>query len=131
VLRVLIENNVSKKVIGWFGLFSSFGTLLCCAIPSTLVLLGFGATLVSFLGSFPQLIWLSENKGYVFSISFLMLAISYVAQKYSETQVCPVDKKENCEETKDWSRPLFWISFGINLVGAFYAFVLPKLLGYE
>lgn len=127
-LKTLKESRVAKGFFSWFGLFSSFGTLICCAIPSTLVLLGFGATLASFLGNFPQLIWLSENKGYVFSVSFFMLGVSYAGQKYSAAQVCPIDKKDDCETTKDWSRPLFWISFGINVVGTFYAFVLPHLL---
>lgn len=124
----LTENNFIKKFFSWFGLFSSFGTLFCCAIPSTLVLLGFGATLASFLGSFPQVIWLSENKGYVFGFSILMLAISYAGQKYAQTQICPIDKKEDCEKTKDWSKPLFLFSLGINVVGSFYAFVLPRIL---
>jgi hypothetical protein len=92
------------------------------------VLLGFGATLASFLGSFPQLIWLSENKEYVFGISFLMLGVSYLGQRYAQTQVCPIDKKEDCESTKDWSKPVFWTSVIINVLGSFYAFVLPKLL---
>jgi hypothetical protein len=124
----MLPTSKGNKFFSWLGLFSSFGTLICCAIPSTLVLLGFGATLASFLGNFPQLIWLSENKGIVFGVSFIMLAISYGAQKYSQTQVCPIDKKEDCEKTKDWSKPLFWISFGINIVGSFYAFVLPRLM---
>ena len=124
----LTESNYAKKFFSWFGLFSSFGTLLCCAIPSTLVLLGFGATLASFLGNFPQLIWLSENKAYVFGLSFLMLGISYAGQRYAQMQVCPIDKKEDCEKTKDWSKPLFWFSFGINVLGSFYAFILPKIL---
>ncbi|MBL7665181.1 MAG: hypothetical protein JNM93_08610 [Bacteriovoracaceae bacterium] len=117
-----------NKFASWLGLFGSFGTLLCCAIPSSLVLLGFGATMASFLGNFPQLIWLSENKGIVFSVSFIMLGLSYIAQKYSAMQTCPIDKKEDCETAKDWSKPLFWISFSINIIGAFYAFILPKIL---
>lgn len=84
--------------------------------------------MASFLGNFPQLIWLSENKGIVFGVSFMMLGISYAAQRYSQTQVCPIDKKEDCEKTKDWSKPLFWISFAINTIGSFYAFVLPRIL---
>lgn len=127
--QVLKENNLFQKFISWFGLFSSFGTLLCCALPSTLVLLGFGATMASFLGNFPQLIWLSENKEIVFGLSFLMLGLSYVGQKYAQTQACPIDKKEDCESTKSWSKPIFWASFSINVIGAFYAFVLPKILG--
>lgn len=128
MLQVLKENKLFKNFISWFGLFSSFGTLLCCAIPSTLVLLGFGATLASFLGNFPQLIWLTENKEYVFGFSFAMLAISYLGQKYAQSQVCPIDKKEDCEKTKDWSRPLFLFSLSINIIGSLYAFVLPKIL---
>lgn len=128
MFRRLKESNLSKGFFSWFSLFSSFGTLLCCALPSALVLLGFGATLASFLGNFPQIIWLSENKAYVFGFSFIMLAISYAGQKYSQSQVCPIDRKGDCESAKDWSKPLFWTSLGINLVGSFYAFVLPKLL---
>jgi hypothetical protein len=125
----MLQTSKGNKFVSWLGLFSSFGTLICCAIPSTLVLLGFGATMASFLGNFPQLIWLSENKGIVFGLSFFMLGVSFLAQKYSQGQVCPIDKKEDCEKTKNWSKPLFWISFGINVIGSFYAFVLPKFLG--
>jgi hypothetical protein len=124
----MLPVSKGNRLVSWLGLFSSFGTLICCAIPSTLVLLGFGATMASILGNFPQLIWLSENKGVVFGVSFFMLGVSYAAQKYSQTQVCPMDKKNDCEKTKDWSKPVFWISFGINIVGSFYAFVLPRIL---
>ena len=117
-----------NRFLSWFGLFGSVGTLVCCAIPATLVLLGFGATLASFLGHFPQLIWLSENKEYVFSFSFVMLTLSYLGQRYASKQACPIDKKEDCENTKSWAKPIFWLSVGINLIGAFYAFILPQLL---
>lgn len=124
MLQKLREN----KLVSYFSLFTSFGTLLCCAIPSTLVLLGFGASLAGFLGEYPQFIWLSDNKAIVFGLSFLMLGISYAGQRYAATQVCPIDKKEDCEATKDWSKPVFFITLGINVIGAFYAFVLPRLL---
>ena len=117
-----------SKLVAWAGLFTSFGTLLCCALPSTLVLLGFGASLAGFLGEFPQLIWLSENKEVVFGLSFFMLAISYAGQKYAGSKVCPIDKKEDCETTKSWSKPVFFITLGINVIGAFYAFILPRLM---
>lgn len=115
-----------SKLISYLSLFTSFGTLLCCAIPSTLVLLGFGAALAGFLGEFPQLIWLSENKGIVFGLSFLMLGISWFFQQTNE--VCPIDKKDDCEKTKNWSKPVFYVTLAINLVGAFYAFILPRIM---
>lgn len=117
-----------SKLIAWAGLFTSFGTLLCCAIPSTLVLLGFGASLAGFLGEFPQLIWLSENKEIVFGASFFMLAVSYMGQKYAAQAVCPIDKKDDCESAKGWSKPLFFITLGINVIGAIYAFILPRFM---
>lgn len=124
MLQKLREN----KLISYFSLFTSFGTLLCCAIPSTLVLLGFGASLAGFLGEYPQFIWLSDNKAIVFGLSFFMLGISWLGQKYAASQSCPIDKKEDCETTKNWSKPVFFITLGINIIGAFYAFVLPRLL---
>lgn len=128
MFKVLKENKLLQIFLSWLGLFGSFGTLVCCAIPSTLVLLGFGATLASFLGNFPQLIWLSDNKTYVFGFSFLMLFVSYIGQNYSYKKTCPIDKMEDCETTKDWSKKVFWISLVINLIGSFYAFLLPKIL---
>ena len=124
----MLLRSKENKLISYLSLFSSFGTLICCASPSTLVLLGFGASLASFLGEFPQLIWLSENKELVFGLSFFMLAVSFAGQKYAEKQVCPIDQTEDCQNTKNWSKPLFYITLVINLIGAFYAFVLPKLM---
>jgi hypothetical protein len=117
-----------SKFISFLSLFTSFGTLVCCALPSTLVLLGFGASLVGFLGKYPQLIWLSDHKEWVFGVSFFMLGVSYLAQRLAQKKACPIDKREDCESTKNWARPLLLITFGINIIGAFYAFVLPRLL---
>lgn len=117
-----------SKFFAYAGLFSSFGTLLCCAIPSTLVLLGFGASLAGFVTDYPQLIWLSEHKDIVFGVSFLMLGASYASQKYAEKLSCPIDKKEDCQTTRNWSKRLLLITGVINLIGATYAFVLPRVL---
>lgn len=124
----LLDNKLVKAFVQWGGLFTSFGTLICCAIPSTLVILGMGASLAAFLGEFPELIWLSENKEIVFGLSFTMLAISFVAQRLSTKLSCPIDKKEDCEATKNWSKPVLYFTLAINLIGAFYAFILPKIL---
>lgn len=113
-----------KRLIAYGGLFTSMGTLLCCAIPSLLVMLGFGASLAGFLGDYPQVIWLSENKEWVFGVSFIMLGVSYLS---SRNKVCPIEKKEDCEAAQKWSKPLMLLSLGINMVGSFYAFILPRL----
>ena len=128
MLPQLKENKLLRLLGSYGGLFTSMGTLLCCALPSTIVLLGFGASLAGFLGEYPQFIWLSDNKEIVFGLSFFMLAISFGVQKYAASQTCPIDKKDDCERTKDWSKPLFMLTLIINLIGAFYAFILPRLL---
>jgi hypothetical protein len=124
----LKESKLFQRLISFGGLFTSFGTLLCCAIPSALVLMGFGATVAGFLGEFPQLIWLSENKGLVFGISFFMLGLSFAVQRWVAAQSCPLDKRQECETTKSWAKPLLLITLLINCIGAFYAFILPTLL---
>ncbi len=120
----LKENKFFYSALAYGSLFSSFGTLLCCALPSTLVLLGLGASLANFIGVFPQLIWLSEHKELVFGVSFGLLALSYAVQKLSANLVCPIDKKDECESAKKWSKPIFMASLVINVIGATYAFVL-------
>jgi len=120
-----LKNN--NPLIEWLSLFSSFGTILCCALPSTLVLLGFGSTLASFLSSYPQLVWLSENKILLFSASFGSLGISFILQYISRNKPCPIDQKDVCTKVKRNSRIILWASLTINLVGAFYAFILPLI----
>jgi uncharacterized protein (DUF924 family) len=43
-----MENNTGTRsgLLSYLSLFTSFGTLLCCALPSLLVLLGLGAVFV-------------------------------------------------------------------------------------
>lgn len=64
----------NAPVLGYLSLFSSVGTLLCCALPSLLVLLGLGATVASLLSAVPWLIMLSHHKNWVFAVSGLMIA---------------------------------------------------------
>lgn len=114
-----------SKLISYGSLFTSFGTLICCAIPSTLVLLGFGASVAGFVGEYPQFIWLSENKGIVFGVSFVMLALAWFG---SRNESCPIDKKKDCTRTRAWSKKLLVLTTVINIIGATYAFVLPRIL---
>lgn len=125
----LNEVKVHRKVLAFLTLFSSFTTLLCCAIPALLVTLGLGASFAVFLGNFPELIWLSEHKAEVFIFSGAMLTLSALAKWYSRTKSCPLDPKLTaaCQETRGFSTALFYTSFGLYLVGAFFAFLAPYI----
>ena len=107
MLQELKENELLQKLFSWVGLFGSFGTLFFCAILSTLFLLGFGATLAQFTGNFSDMILLSENKGYVFGFSFLILGFSFIGQKLTQHKVCLIDNRDDCEITESWPEPIF------------------------
>jgi hypothetical protein len=64
----LIRPRRTSGVLSYVSLFTSFGTLLCCALPSLLVLLGLGATVASFLTAVPWLVTLSRHKTWVFAV---------------------------------------------------------------
>lgn len=120
--------------MSYLSLFTSFGTLLCCALPSLLVLLGLGATVASFLTAVPWLVTLSRHKTWVFAVSGLLiggnLLYVYVAAPRLQRRVgaCPADAPEGCASTSRFSRIVLWISAVIYALGAFSAFALGPLL---
>ncbi len=124
----LVMKLLASHAANWLSLFSSFGTLLCCALPALLVMLGMGATLVGLLGEFPQLIWLSEHKAILFGLSLGLLTITFFVRRWSEQQPCPLEAREACQRTKRWSGAVYWCAVMINGVGVFTTFVLPRLL---
>jgi mercuric ion transport protein len=124
----------TSGVLSYLSLFTSFGTLLCCALPSLLVLLGLGATVASFLSEVPWLVTLSRHKTWVFGTSGLLIGANllYVyalAPRLRTVRVaCPADAPEACASASRFSRVVLWISAAIYAVGLFSAFVLGPLL---
>jgi len=116
-----------NKVIAFFTLFSSLSTLICCALPALLVTLGLGASLASFLGNYPQLIWLSEHKIFVFAFAGIMLLLTGAIRRHGVSQSCPIEPglAAACKQTRSISTAIFYGSLGIYLIGAFFAFVAP------
>jgi len=123
-----------SSFFGYLSLFTSFGTLLCCALPSLLVLVGLGATVASFLSSVPWLVTLSRHKNWVFAVSGVLIGMNFVyvyiiAPKLStQSAACPPDDPSACEVASRTSRIVLWISGGIYLTGFFSAYVLGPLL---
>ena len=69
---------ISNKnlIVPSLSLFTSFGTLICCALPSLFVALGAGAVLAGLLSSMPFLIVLSKHKTILFIISGALIILS-------------------------------------------------------
>ncbi len=103
-------------VLGYLSLFGSVGTLLCCALPSLLVLLGLGATVASFLSAIPWLVTLSRHKNWVFAVSGLLIGnVVYVyglAPKLrAQGEACSVDP-EACDTASRVRLGVLWLSVG-------------------
>src|SRR3954470_18385189 len=98
--ETLLQQRRTNGVLSYLSLFTSFGTLLCCALPSLLVLLGLGATVASFLSAAPWLVILSRHKPWVFTISGLLIGgnLLYVYGIAPRLRVaggtCPTDAPE-------------------------------------
>lgn len=116
--------------VSWLGLFTSLGTIMCCALPSLLVTLGLGASLAGFVGVFPQVVWLSEHKVYVFVISGVLIAFSLFMTHINRNAPCPIDEKQRaaCMLARQWSLRLGVISAVLWSVGFLFAFILPLWL---
>src|SRR3954454_1102120 len=124
----------TSGVLSYLSLFTSFGTLLCCALPSLLVLLGLGATVASFLAAAPWLVTLSRHKMWVFVVAGLLIGgnLLYVYVLAPRLQVngaaCPADAPEACVAASRFSRIVLWTSATIYGAGVFSAYVLGPLL---
>ncbi|HWF67106.1 MAG TPA: hypothetical protein VN670_07370 [Acidobacteriaceae bacterium] len=121
-------------LLNYFSLFSSFSTLLCCALPSVLVLLGMGATLASLLSAMPWLVTLSRHKIWTFCISGGLIAISFlvtywIAPRLGASEACSANGATACGAASKMSRRLLWVSALIWGGGFFVAYLLAPILG--
>jgi len=64
--------------LSYLSLFTSLGTLLCCALPSLLVLFGLGATVASVLSELPWLVAMSHHKHWVFIVAGVLISGNFV-----------------------------------------------------
>ena len=116
-----------SRLSAWLSLFTSTGTLVCCALPSLLVVLGMGATMAGLVTAVPQLVWLSQYKAWVFSGSGIMIFIAAALHYRSRNEPCPIDPKKAkaCISARKWSFGVLVLSGVLWGIGAFFAFVAP------
>ena len=117
---------IRRYLVNFIALFSSVGTLLCCAVPSLLVLLGSGSTVVSLFTNFPSLEWLAKQKVFLFTFSALMLILSYYLN-FIKFKDCSIEKGKNCREIKSKNIVIFYISVLLYLIGFFMSFIAGKI----
>jgi hypothetical protein len=122
-----------SAVLSYFSLFTSVSTLLCCALPSLLVLFGLGASVASLLSFMPWLVALSRHKAWTFSICGALIALSfanmyYVAPRLQMKDACRSDGSSVCRETSRVSKFLLWASLMIYVAAFFVAYLLGPIL---
>jgi hypothetical protein len=131
---MMVDRTAAPRAwTAYLSLFTSMGTLVCCALPSLLVLLGLGATVASLLAAAPWLVWLSRQKDWVFAIAGLMLAFAFLyeyrfAPRLRATALACAPDDPACRSASRFSRVVLWISAGLFATGAFVAYLLGPLL---
>ncbi|NRB38627.1 MAG: hypothetical protein HRU20_09190 [Pseudomonadales bacterium] len=127
------NQSTQQQTLSCLTLFASMGTLICCALPILMVSLGFGAVVASLTSSLPILITLAAYESWMFAVSAILLAIT-AWLLWFRPQQCPNDPvlAQRCEQSRSWSRRVFWVAIIIWSIGFSAAFLfLPirKLLG--
>ena len=134
VLPLAAEHRARRAaLLNYFSLFGSFSTLICCALPSVLVLLGLGTTVASLLSAAPWLVSLSRHKIWTFSIAGTLIAGSFlmtyvIAPRLQQGEVCDADDPTTCGEVNRFSKVILWGSALIWSGGFFVAYLLGPIL---
>lgn len=131
-----MTTRAPDRAYGWretlaptLALFTSFGTLICCALPALFVALGLGAAVAGLVSAVPQLVWLSEHKLWVFAGSAAMIAAAAAMHRAARSAPCPSDpmKARACARLRAFSAAVLWIAAIAWAAGAFMAFLAAPL----
>lgn len=123
--------NYSFKDMGvpTLSLFTSLGTLVCCALPALFVTLGAGAALAGLVSSAPWLVALSKYKVWVFAGAALMMGLAGILMYRARNAPCPIDPKQAiaCKRLRKISFIIYILSVLIYIVGFFFAFIAVRI----
>jgi len=111
------------------ALFTSTGTLICCALPSALAALAGGSAVVSLVSAVPWLVPLSRHKEWIFLGAGLMIVLSAVLTFRPKGKVaCTIAGGEGCGVASRFQKATFWLSAGVYGIGVFFAYGLLPVL---
>ena len=123
---------LSKKslIIPSLSLFTVFGTLICCALPSLFVAVGAGAILAGLLSTMPFLIVLSKYKTILFIISGILIMFSGLLIWYNRNAPCPADpvKAKACNLVRKISILVYLFSLIIYFIGLFFSYLITYFI---
>ena len=128
--------RIRDEALSYLSLFTSLGTLLCCALPSLLVLFGLGATVASVLSAATWIVTLSHHKHWVFLVARIMIFSNFVyvyaivPNLQAGNKACDPNDPSACQTASRFSRAVLWCSAVVYLIGCFTAYLLGPILVY-
>jgi hypothetical protein len=119
----------APRSLATLALLFCSSTLMCCALPAALVMIGAGSVLASLLSWLPAMVILSEQKLLVFGIAGISLIMAGFALKQSSRMPCPLDPSLSlrCRRRLSQGRRLYALSCSAFIIGIFFAYILPAL----
>ena len=124
--RLTVKNNIIRQLFSpSLSLFTSFSTLICCALPALLISIGMGASLASFVSAFPWIIFISKYKIEIFILAAILLIFSVYLFWQGRNAPCPSDpiQAKICSKLRFINIIMLFISLVTYLVGFFFAFI--------
>lgn len=121
--------GMNHTLMPTLSLFTSVGTLVCCALPALFVTLGAGAALAGLVSTAPWLIALSKYKAWTFGISGAMILLAGIMRWRARNAPCSIDPEQAkaCGRLRKISGWIYWVSVVIWLVGFFFAFIAVEI----
>jgi hypothetical protein len=122
--------SIKNALIPSISLFTSMGTLICCALPALFVTIGAGATLAGIVSAAPWLVALSKYKVFVFGFAGVMIIVAGGLMYNARNAPCPADAKQAaaCKRLRKFSLVIYVFSVLVFLTGVFFAFIAPRIL---
>lgn len=95
-----------------------------------MVSIGAGAALAGLTSNYPELIWLSRYKTWIFGFSAIMLALAGWLQWRARYLPCPADpvQAKACIRLRRFSLGIYCFAVLIYIIGAFFAFAAVHVL---
>lgn len=127
--KALEPSGWRQAILPSLSLFTSAGTLLCCALPALLVSLGMGAALAGLVSAAPWITMISDYKIWVFAVAGILLCLSAIMQWRARFAPCPVDpaKAKACMRLRALSWWILGFAILVYLTGFFFAFIAADL----
>lgn len=133
------KSELREAAAAYAGLFTSLSTLVCCALPALLVLVGFGlSSVLSGFAAIPGWEALGAYTMWLFPITGVLLAggfyLAFFRSRAAELCEIPEGGRESaCSTATRWNRRILWLSlalYAVALITDFWGIGWMRMHGY-